>query len=220
MPWRTTVPHELKLTDHALAGPVTLRLGWQHEPWTLDLQRDGGAFTGTYTRTAPPLPQPIAVKGHVDGALKPQDDGTRRFDFNLRGGIGGLEDLKAGRAGENLTVIVTCRGDEVVSAWAASGRVNVVVHEVDPAGLKVEGKTLGGELVLVTHDDEYQDLHFASAGREFRAAARGPALAARYAVKLRAGDDDKIAGTHEGTVGVAWEHTGKISGTLKPDAAP
>jgi len=220
MPWRKTVPRELTLTQGGLSGPVTLRLGWQHEPWTLDLERDGDTFTGTYTRTASLLPEPIAVNGHVDGALKPQGDGTRRFDFNLRGGIGGLEDLKAGRADENLTVIVTCKGDHIVSAWAACGRMNVVLHEVDPSGLKVEGNKMTGELVLVTHDDEYQDLHFASAEQEFRDAARGPAVAARYAVDLIAGDDNAIAGSHEGTVGVAWEHTGKVSGELKPDAAP
>lgn len=46
------------------------------------------------------------------------------------------------------------------------------------------------------------------------------AVAARYAVDLTAGDDNAIAGSHEGTVGVAWEHTGKVSGELKPDAAP
>lgn len=220
LPWRSTVPHDLELTDAALVGPITLRLGWQYEPWELALERDGDRFTGTYKRIAPPLKQPIEVEGQVSGKLVAQPGGTRRFELSLQKGIGGRSQLIAGTAEENLLVVIVCKGDTVSHAWAACGRLNRVLHEIDPAGLTIDGNAVTGSMTLVTHDDEYQDVHFERSVEEFRNAGEGPALAATYQLEIEANDAGAVAGTHTGTLGVAWEKTGTINGSIKPDVAP
>jgi len=202
----------------ALHSPRRLVMTDPHDH-KLALARRYGA-THTYKRIAPPLTQPIPVKGGITGKLVPQDDGTRRFELTLQGGIGSRPQLMAGKAEASLLVVVVCRGDTISHAWAACGELNRVLHEIDPAGLVVEGNAVAGSMTLITHDDEYQDVHFERGVEEFRDAGEGPALAATYEVQLEADAAGTVAGRHTGTLGVAWERIGTVTGTLKPDAAP
>ena len=151
-PWRATDGAGLDLSGDALAGETTLRLGWHNERWALDLKRDGDKFEGTYTRSVPPLSKPIGVKGDIDGKYAAGNGGVRRFDIYLPQ-AGDNKGLTKGEAKQGVCIVLRCRGDDILNAWSHAGRINVVAHEVDPSGLKVDGDRVTGEVTVIFHDE-------------------------------------------------------------------
>jgi hypothetical protein len=200
--WRATSGEGLSVSADSLAGETTLRLGWHKERWRFDLEREGDAFRGTYTRGVPPLARPVRVGGAIDGKYVPARGGVRRFDIYLRE-AGDNKGLAKGEAKQGVCIVLRCRGDEVLNAWAYAGRINVVAHEVDPSGLKVEGDRVSGTATVIFHDDQYYSLNF----------ERGTALAAEYVIDCRA-EGAKTVGSHSGTVGVEWSRSGVAAGEL------
>lgn len=203
--WRATDGAGLNVSADALAGETTLRLGWHKERWALDLKRDGDKFEGTYTRSVPTLSKPIGVKGAIDGKYAAGDGGIRRFDIYLLQ-AGDNKGLTRGEAKQGVCIVLRCRGDDILNAWGYAGRINIVAHEVDPSGLKVEGNRVTGEATVLFHDDQYYSLNF----------EQGTAVAATYTIDCRA-KGDKTTGSHAGTIGVAWSRSGPASGVLHPE---
>ena len=80
MAWRKTIPEQLVINDTELKGAVTLRLGWQYEPFTFDLTRDGKEFSGTYTRHIPALAQQVRPR---HGTIVMTAEGARAFNIIL-----------------------------------------------------------------------------------------------------------------------------------------
>jgi hypothetical protein len=105
----------------------------------------------------------------------------------------------------------------------AAGRMCRTTHEVDVQGLTVKGNTIKGAVTILIHDDRYGDFDFASSQAEFRSVGEGGAIAMRYSFESTGVEvkDEKTGkmklenkGIYTGTIGVAWEKTGTISGVL------
>jgi hypothetical protein len=226
-PWRSTIPYDLALSGDRLAGPAIVRLGYQYEPWQLDLAREGDRFAGTYTRRVPALREPLAVRGEVVGPIVENGDGTRYFNCYLVSGAASVRDLREGRARAGFSIIVSCRGDEVTGAASVAGRMNQASHEVQIDEITVRGNSLKGRFTVIVHDDFWGDMHIESARSECRTVGRGPALAMRYTVettgqRVRNKDGEwktEHKGTYSGTIGVEWRRSDALSGTLTPEAA-
>jgi hypothetical protein len=228
-PWRTVIPHDLQLTDDGLKGPTRVRLGYQYEPFQIDLKRDGNQFVGTYTRSVKPLDKPAAVSGDIYGRIVSKEDGTRYFAVYLAGAVANGEKLISGEkphAGMELIVSVD-KNDQVTAVTAAAGRLNQMSHEVDVESLIVKGNTIKGKVTVITHDDRYFDVDPRPASREFRKTGEGGALALQYSFDAKGivGKDPKTGdkrlenrGRYTETLGTAWERSGTISGELSPEA--
>ena len=225
MPWRKTLPEQLSLDDSGLNGTVALRMGWQFEPFELNLTRNGTSFEGTYSRIIPALSKPIANAGSISGSLKTLENGQQVYHLSLAKAVGGLGNLKNGVADQNFEAFLIMNKDGTLShGWGASGRMNTVTHEVDASGLNFTDGDLTGELKIITHDDQYQDLHFDKAVEKMAASADGPALGISYtiAVELSAaeeGAEPTLTGTFEGTIGAELRYDGSIEGSIAPEPA-
>lgn len=218
-PWRATLPHGLTLDETGLTGETTVRIGWQWEDWAFDLKREGDAFSGTYTRKATPLPTPIEVKNGMAGKFFTMENGDQVWNMYIPGAAASSNGLRAGTGDQALTATIVFDKDGAYkNSWGAAGRVNQARFAVDATKLTVDGDTLAGPMVVLYNDDWYQDMHFLSAESEGRKAGRGGLLAATYEVKAIKKPDGGLGGGFSGTVGVPWEQTGAISGTLAPES--
>ncbi len=228
---RTVVPHDLTLTGDSLEGTSQVRLGYQYEPFRLELKRDGKKFSGTYTRRVKALEKPVAVSGDIYGKILSKDDGTRIFAIYLAGAAANGEKLIAGEkpnAGMELIVSVG-KNDQVTAVTAAAGKLNQMCHEVEVESLKVKGNNLKGKVTVITHDDRYYDVDPRPASREFRSVGEGGALAFQYSFDSKGilGKDPKTGekrlenrGRYTGTLGVAWQCSGMIFGQLVLETVP
>jgi hypothetical protein len=195
------------LSDFDGSGDVTVRVGYQWESWHLDTN------AGTYTRRALPLPEPVEVKGGTAGQIKPLPDGARLWNHYLGGAAGGSS-LRQGEADAALSIAVVQNADGTIrNAWAAGGRINRAIHEVDWSGLTIEGDRLQGEVTVLFHDDAYFDMHFVSAQAEKRNSGRGGLLAARYTLNTTINSDNNLGGNWSGTIGIPWEKKGTLAPT-------
>lgn len=162
--YRTVVPDSLALTDDSLKGTAKVRLGYQYEPFEFDLKRDGDKFAGTYTRIAEPLDKPVKSAGDVVGPIVTKPDGSRYFYVYLSKAVcsaGALQKGDPPHGGFGLVVSVD-KNDEVTAVGAAAGQMNRMTHEVDVQELTVKGNTIKGTVTIITHDDWYGDLDYAS----------------------------------------------------------
>jgi hypothetical protein len=228
---RTVVPHDLTLTEDGLKGTTRVRLGYQYEPFQLDLKRDGDQFSGTYTRSVKPLDKPVAVSGDIYGRIVSKDDGTRFFAVYLAGAAANGEKLIGGEkphAGMELIVSVD-KNDQVTAVTAAAGKLNQMCHEVEVESLTAKGNNIQGKVTVITHDDRYYDVDPRPASREFRTVGEGGALAFQYSFDSKGilGKDPNTGekrlenrGRYSGTLGVAWQRSGTISGELVSEMAP
>lgn len=230
-PGRSVIPHDLTLTEDSLKGTSRVSLGYQYEPFQLDLKRDGDQFSGTYTRSVKPLDKPVAVSGDIYGRIVSKDDGTRFFAVYLAGAAANGEKLIGGEkphAGMELIVSVD-KNDQVTAVTAAAGKLNQMCHEVEVESLTAKGNNIQGKVTVITHDDRYYDVDPRPASREFRKVGEGGALAFQYSFDSKGilGKDPKTGekrlenrGRYSGTLGVAWQRSGTISGELVSEMVP
>jgi hypothetical protein len=219
MAWRKTIPYDLELSDDALTGVVPLRMGWNEEPFEVDLKRDGDRFTGTYTRIIPALPTIHDNQGDLSGAVESAEaTGATVYRLSLAKGIGSSTTLVDGAFSENLEVFLVMNSDGALShGWGVCGRMNTVTHEVDARDLSITDAGLSGELRIITHDDQYLDLHYANAQAKHAAAVNGSAVGIRYQVNATIAEDRSITGTFTGQVGAEIRIEGSMSGSLQPE---
>ena len=188
MPWRKTIPDQLTLDDDGLSGAV-IRMGWQYEPFELNLQRDGDAFSGTYARIISALAKPFSISGTISGSIKSLEGGQKVYHMHLPKSVGNLGEIKNGIAGQGFTAYIVVNEDGSLShGWGAAGRMNTVTHEVDASGLSMSPEGVTGEIKVIVHDDQYQDLNYHNAVAKMAPSADGPALGITYQV------DVKVAG--------------------------
>ncbi len=224
-PWRTVVPHDLTLTDDSLKGPAKVRLGYQYEPFEIDLKRDGKNFSGTYTRIVEALDKPREVKGDVVGPIVTKPDGSRYFVAYLVNGACGGAALQNGDPPKASVFIVVSidKNDKLTAIASCAGRVNQMTWEVVVDELTVKGNAIKGKVTLITHDDRYYDVDWKSAASEFRGVGEGGAIAMQYSFESTGVEktDPKTGkknlenkGTYTGMIGIPWKRTGKITGTF------
>ncbi len=99
--------------------------------------------------------------------------------------------------------------------------MNVMSHEVEINDIAVNGNTLKGTFTVIVHDDIWGDMHFESAQAECRTVGEGPGLAMRYTVESQGEQVSseegarriENRGTYNGTIGVAWSRTGRLTGS-------
>jgi len=230
-PWRTVVPHDLKLTEDSLKGAAKVRLGYQYEPFEFDLKRHGNSFSGTYTRTVEPLDKPIKTAGDVVGPIVTKPDGTRYFVVYLSNAacsVGALRSGKPPHAGVWILVSVD-KNDNVTAVSSCAGRMNLMTYEVDVEELTVKGNTVKGKVTIITHDDRYGDFDYTSSLSEFRGVGEGGALAMQFSFESTGVErkDEKTGqkklenkGAYTGTIGVPWKRSGTITGELVSEIAP
>ncbi|MCJ8336380.1 MAG: PQQ-binding-like beta-propeller repeat protein, partial [Epibacterium sp.] len=210
--YRTVDPVDVTLNDEQLSGASLVAVGYNYEPFTFELQRDGDAFAGTYTRTVRAFDQPIAVEGIVKGPLLVEEDGHRVFVFNLdKAGIS-VADLTGDRipkAGVWLVATVN-KDNELIRMIAHADRVNRMTHEVAVDSFVVNGNHVKATVTVLTHDDKYGDLDVVPTQHEFRSVGTGGAVAMRYEIETLGTEvkDEKSGesqmqnvGTYTGTIG-------------------
>jgi len=228
--YRTVIPHDLELTDDSLKGHAKVRLGYQYEPFTFDLKRDGNTFSGTYTRTVKPFDKPIKAAGEVVGPILSNPDGSRDFYvYLMNGGMSVAELRKGGSPHAGVGIIVSVdKSDNVTEVGMAAGRMCRTTHEVDVEELTVKGNTIKGKVTILIHDDMYGDFDYRPAMSEFRGIGEGGAIAMQYSFESTGEEkkDEKTGekklenkGTYTGTIGVPWQRSGTISGELSPEEA-
>jgi hypothetical protein len=226
--YRTVDPVDVTLNDEQLSGPSLVAVGYNYEPFTFELQRDGDAFAGTYTRTVRAFDQPIAVEGIVKGPLLVEEDGHRVFVFNLdKAGIS-VADLTRDRipkAGVWLVATVN-KDNELIRMIAHADRVNRMTHEVAVDSFVVNGNHVKATVTVLTHDDKYGDLDVVPTQHEFRSVGTGGAVAMRYEIETLGTEvkDEKSGesqmqnmGTYKGTIGVPFTISGEMTGTLSAE---
>ena len=217
MAWRKTHPHQLQWDGKTLRGPLSLRLGWQTEAWNLDLTRSGNRFEGKYVRKTPALAKPLASKGSLSGRMDSTEEGYPIWVLSLDKAVGGQAALRTGELNESLGVhIVLNEKGEVSHGWAVCGRMNTVSHEVDARDLKVSKGSLEGEIRVIVHDDQYQDMHIDRSVALKASAVDGPALGLRFNIKADA-QENGINGHYEGFVGAEISIEGEVEGEILPE---
>ena len=92
--------------------------------------------------------------------------------------------------------------------------MNNATHEVDVSKLTVKGDSISGTITVLLRDDKAYDIN-PPAGSIVGSGEGGLLCNETTITATRA--DDAWTGTHESTLGIAWEHSGTISGTLSPD---
>lgn len=213
--WRATIPHDLTLDATGLRGEAIVRIGYNHERWAIALQREGDRFTGTYTRRATPLTQPIAIAGAVGGQHLVREDGSgSAWAFYLPNAIASGPILATGEHDQALSILVRIDTDgNVISGLAVSGRSNTQPWELDPGTLTLTDGRLTGTCTVLIHDDLYQDIHFERAQAQRRQSGDGGTVA--IAMTLDAGlAGNQLTGSFSGTIGAGWEQTGALTGTI------
>lgn len=214
-PYRKTLPTKLQLSETSLSGPASVRLGWHYEPWEFELERNGDSFRGTYTCKVLPLKTPIESSDTIAGDEKEREDGLRRIMLYMNKSTTNAGGAKAGVANNNMMIILVCDGDIIKHGWAQAGRVNTANHELDFSGLTLKGDSITGKAIVLMHDDRYHDLN--PTHEDHVSSGEGGMLAVENVLNVKR-EGVSWRGTHKSTIGVAWERSGTISGTLSPDA--
>lgn len=200
--WKSTPVSRLDWENDRFAGDILLTVGWHHERWTLDLHRADGRLSGSVTRSASPLEQPLNVEGTIGGKYTAAPDRPRRIELELREAARRFDSDSPLRS---LWVVLTAQGDQIRHAWAFSGAINGNNHEVDFSDLRLQGQQLTGSLTVLMHDDMFVDIH-----------PEGGLLAARYEVDARLNPEGPT-GTHRGALGVRWSRKVPVEGTVAPE---
>lgn len=207
MRWRSSGIPEFKVEGARVRGQTLVRVNEHYEPWDFDLAiGEGGAVTGTCTRTLPALAKPIDVKGVVDGAVEVLPDGRARYTFRLAGG-----GFNSRGAAADVTVYVEKSSKGELRAYAAGGHINQASFEVDPGGLKWDDKSINGPLTIIVHADRYGSVH----------PDRLTALAMSYDLDATVASTDGkalITGKFSGAVGVAYRKTAQVAGKYRAGA--
>ncbi len=226
--YRTVIPHKLTLTDTSLKGSAPVRLGYQYEPFSFDLKREGTSFEGTYTRSVKAFEHPIQAAGDVFGPIVTKEDGSRYFYLYMVNAGLAVGPLRAGeKPNASVGIILSVdKDDNVTAAGMAAGRVCRMSHEVDIQEVDVKGNAIKGKVTVIIHDDKYGDFDFEQSKRELRTVGEGGAVAYQYSFESNGIEkkDDKTGetklenkGKFTGTLGVAWSKTGTISGKLEKE---
>ena len=98
-----------------------------------------------------------------------------------------------------------------------------MTHEVDASGLTFTPEAISGEIKVIIHDDQYQDMHYDNAIAKMAPSADGPGLGITYQVDIQVaqvedGADPKLSGSFEGIIGAAIRYEGEIEGSISPEA--
>jgi outer membrane protein assembly factor BamB len=193
--WRTYPAWGLSLDDRGLRGQVRLPMGWHFENWTLDIERDGDGFAGTYTRAVPAIESPTEVSGEIPNGSAIEVDGGRCYVLWL--------DKAVPKEGQRRAVgIAVVKTGDGLRGWAMAGKVNSIAHEIDPSGLTIEDGRITGDVTVLFRDDAYFHLN----------ADEETTVAGTYTIDAAVTGDRKIKGTFGGTFGHAWSREGRVSG--------
>ncbi len=213
--YQATLPQGLSLSEDSLRGDLLLRAVRNHfEPWTLDLTREGNSFSGTYTRRALPVPKPLQATGDIDGHTKEAGNGQKEIFLYIKNAVTSAEGIAADKVHGHLSLFLITKGDSISHAWARAGKVNNGTYEVDFSDLTLSGDTLSGAFTVLMRDDKSYDLN-PPEGSTVRS-GKGGLLCTRHEIEAtRTGEAWK--GTHDSLLGIAWEKTGRMTGTLTPD---
>lgn len=202
MRWRSAPASRLTLEGGRIHGELLVRVNEHLETWTLDLERSGHAVSGSCQRRIPALPQPMAVRGRIEGEAQALPDKRTRFSFRLSQAAmqrdGGLADID---------VYVERLPDGTLLAHAAGGRVNQAAFEVDPTDLTITDGSIRGPLMVIIHSDRH-----GSARPDL-----ATALACTYEVEVQISTKDGrvvLDGTYSGRMGVAYERAVKVAGQV------
>ena len=223
--YRTVDPVGVTLTHDKLSGSSLVALGYNYEPFTFTLKRDGNAFTGTYTRTIRAFDKPITAEGIVKGPLLVEEDGQRVFVFHLdKAGIS-VSDLTGDRIPKAAVWLVATvnKNNELIRIIAHADRVNRMTHEVAVDSFVVNGNHVKATVTVLTHDDKYGDLDLVPTQNEFRSVGHGGAVAMRYEIETKGTEvkneksgESKMQnmGSYKGTIGVPFTISGDMTGSL------
>jgi hypothetical protein len=195
--WRSYPAPDLTLGSETLRGEVRLPLGWHFEHWRLKLDRDGQKLNGAFVRSVPAIETPLGVSGDVSGSVFDVEEGWC-YAVTLDAAATQVRRSQERRA---VTVVVVS-GRQGVRAWAAAGRINGMVHEVDPSKLTIgDGGAITGTVTVIFRDDPYFHLNEKDE----------TSVAGTYQINAII-KDSAIRGTYSGTFGHAWSREGTISG--------
>ena len=218
--FRPTAAPNLSWEGDTLSGEALVRVAHHYETWELKLTRDGESWSGDYVRRALPLAEPIAINRPIHGSVQANENGTTTWAMSASGIIAQADRLRVGIAEQtelpNVSLVLTAdKSGRIQQAWAGAGKVNGAPWEVDPGSLQIVDGRVQGELHIIALDDAYYDLHSDLSKAEQRNMSTSSPLVGRYAIDVAVGEEGKISGTITGTVGVAWEHTGKATAVVK-----
>jgi hypothetical protein len=93
--------------------------------------------------------------------------------------------------------------------WAAAGKINGNVHEVDPSSLTIENGQVTGELIVIYRDDQHFDLN----------SQQNTAIAGIHRIDARVGSG-VITGKHTGTIGASRKTRKTCELSSRPECPP
>lgn len=216
--YRRSLADGLTWTDNAVSGQSIVRVAYNNEPWDIQLTRTGSQLSGTYTRHANALAEPLAVSGTVTGQLLAEEADVaadqRVVKLSLPNGIANSNGLMEGSASETLELAITVDATgTMVRGLGWCGRVNTQPWAVDASQLQLSEDGLSGAVTVLVMDDQYFDYDYQTAASEQRRAGAGGTIAVTIEISATL-SDGAFNGTFTGAIGVPWSISGELTGEI------
>lgn len=215
--WQRADTTGLSLAGDRLHGTLRIDAVTHAWPVQLDLRLTADAATGTWRREVAALAKPGQTAGKVAGRVSPErayptpwlkdkpwtrigenPAGTQTWVLQLEGAIAIREDGNKG-----ITVCLDHDGKAWTRAAAAAFSFSQAWHDVDPAGLAIDGDRLHGTMTVVVNGDQWIDVN------------QGGSAAGTITVDATRQADGSLQGTFTAAWGAPWQANGQATGTIR-----
>lgn len=201
----------------AITGTLQVDHGTGVWPLGLDLRVSNGAWSGTWVRDIPGLPEPVAIAGNLEG----RGPVTQRLlstpwladsPWSTRGELPSghrswvirlIACLPKSNGVSDLTLSLDHDGTRFNRAIATAFSRNTAWHEVDASQLQLDGDRIQGRITLCLNPDRWVSLH-----------PDGGSVGATIDLDLTS-DGTALTGAWKGTLGTPVRWTGTVTGTTE-----